>query len=192
MKLFFQAWLAKKDHKKMLGSDIIIWHDVIKMASQYLKLHGGSMSDLNNLPAAVCGIKPWLVFIRDYNLTQVEDNLKVAWSKFGQGKINTKDFFFKNYVYVLGNMTQSIIPLVSTTKKWTQQLHDQWISLFGSPNPVLYPGFPFNQLTSQYSQKYALEVRELKVDDAASPGKEAIAEANCKDNAAVIEKSLVG
>lgn len=168
----------------MHGSDIIIWHDVVRMASQYLQMHGGSMSDLNNLPSAIRAMKPWLEFIKDYNLTQVEANLKLAWTKFGQGKINTKDTFFNEYIYILGNLTQAIIPLVSTTKNWTQVLHDQWTSLFGSPNPVLFPGFPFNQLTSLYSQKYALEVKELKID--------AAAEASCHANGAILERSLVG
>jgi len=185
-----KAWLAKKDHQKMHGSDIMIWYDVINMASQFLKPYGGSMSDLDNLPGPLSPMKPWLMFIRDYNLTQVDANLKKAWSKFGQGKINTKDYFFSNYLYILGNLTEKIIPLVSTPKLWTQELHDQWILLFGSPNPVLYPGFAFNQLTAQYSQKYALEVKELVIDDAASPANDTIAEANCRRNADVLEKSL--
>ena len=175
----------------MHGSDIIIWHDVVNMASQFLKMHGASMSDLDNLPSSIAPMKPWLLYIKNYNLTQVDANLKKSWSKFGQGKINTKEFFFNNYLYVLGNLTEAIIPLVSTAKSWTQELHDQWILLFGSPNPVLYPGFPFNQLTSRYSQKYALEVKELKINASASLGRDGIAEGNCRSNADIIEKSLV-
>ena len=150
------------------------------------------MSDLNNLPSHLVAMKPWLLFIKNYNLSRVDANLKKSWSKFGQGKIIAKDVFFKDYLYTLGNLTEAIIPLVSTTKSWTQELHDKWILLFGSPNPVLYPGFPFNQLTSQYSQRYALEVKELKINDSASPGRDSIAEANCRANADIIQKSLVG
>lgn len=150
------------------------------------------MSDLNNLPGSVCAMKPWLVFIQDYNLTQVEANLKMAWSKFGQGKIHNRDYFFKNYLYVLGNLTQDIVPFVSTTKKWTKALHDQWTSLFGSPNPVLFPDFPFNQLTAQYSQNYALQVKELKILASNQPVKGAMEEAFCTENGNILEKSLVG
>ena len=55
-------------------------------------------------------------------------------------------------------MTEEIKPLVNTTKPWTQKLHDQWIHLFASPNPLCYPDVPFNTLTAALSQDYKLEV----------------------------------
>ena len=172
----------------MLGSDIVVWQDVRKV-SQFLKLHGGSMSDLNNLPSHLVPMKPWLLFIKNYNLSRVDANLKKSWSKFGQGKIIAKNVFFKDYLYTLGNLTEAIIPLVSTTKSWTQELHDKWILLFGSPNPILYPGFPFNLLTPKY-RTFGLEVKELRIYHSASTT-HVITEANCRANADIIQKSLV-
>ena len=178
-----KAWLAKGNLTALQGTDIIIWHDVIRMANDFIKPLGASMSNLDALPAALLPLKPWLVHIRDYNLTQVEAELRKAWSKVGQGRIMPKDYFYANYLNVLANLTESIIPYVSTTKIWTRELHDQWTSLFGAPNPVLYPGYAFNTLTAQYSQKYALEVKALKID--------AMAESKCAINVKILEKSLV-
>ena len=178
-----KAWLAKGNLKALHGTDIIIWHDVIKMANNFLKKYGASISDLDNLPAALQGMKPWLVHIRDYNLTQVESEFRKAWSVVGQGRIMSKDYFYKNYLQVLANLTEAIIPFVSTTKPWTRELHDKWTSLFGAPNPVLYPGYPFNTLTAQYSQNFALEVRALVINSTA--------EAQCQANADILAASLV-
>ena len=178
-----KAWLAKANLKALHGTDIIIWHDVIKMADAFLKSAGGSMSDLNNLPAQFKPLKPWLVYIRDYNLTQVEAELRKAWGVIGQGRIMTKDYFYKNYLTKLANLTEAIIPFVSTAKPWTRELHEMWTELFGAPNPVLFPGYPFNTLTAQYSQKYALEVKPLIITSAD--------EGRCAGNAKILHDSLV-
>ena len=43
---------------------------------------------------------------------------------------------------------------------WTEELHDQWISLFGSPNPMEYPGLPFNYIPNLLGlSKFELQVR---------------------------------
>ena len=178
-----KAWLAKGNLTTMLGTDIIIWHDVIKMADNMLKAANGSIYDLDNLPAQFVPLKPWLMHIRDYNLTQVEAELRKAWTVIGQGRIMTKDYFYKNYLTKLANMTEAIIPFVSTTRIWTRELHEQWTELFGAPNPVLYPGYPFNTLTALYSQNFALEVKPLVIN--ASDEKE------CASNAKILNDSLV-
>ena len=178
-----KAWLAKANLKALHGTDIIIWHDVIKMADGFIKKAGGSMSDLDNLPAHLQSLKPWLVYIRDYNLTQVEAELRKAWGVIGQGRIMTKDYFYKNYLTKLANLTEAIIPFVSTAKPWTRELHEMWTELFGAPNPVLFPGYPFNTLTAQYSQKYALEVKPLIITSAD--------EGRCAGNAKILHDSVV-
>ena len=178
-----KAWLATGNLMAMHGTDIIIWHDVIKMADMMLKAANGSMSDLDNLPARFVPLKPWLVHIRDYNLTQVETELRKSWSVIGQGRIMNKDYFYMNYLTKLANMTEAIIPLVSTSKAWTHELHEQWTELFGAPNPVLYPGFPFNTMTAAYSQNYALEVKTLVIN-----GSE---EGKCSSNAKILHDSVV-
>ena len=178
-----KAWLSTGNLKAMHGTDIIIWHDVIKMADNMLKMYGGSLSDLNNLPARFKAMKPWLMHIRDYNLTQVEAEFRKAWSVIGQGTIMSKDYFYKNYLKKLANLTEFILPYVNTAKLWPRNLHELWTELFGAPNPVLYPGYPFNNLTARYSQNYALEMKQIVVDSAA--------EALCPTHSKVLLDSVV-
>lgn len=178
-----KAWLAKGSLAGLQGTDIIIWHDVIKMADDFLKKYGASMSNLDGLPSPLLPLKPWLVHIRDYNLTQVEAELRKAWSVIGQGRIMDKEYFYRNYLTKLANLTEDIIPLVSTAKLWPSRLHEQWTELFGAPNPVLYPGYPFNTLTAEMSQNYALEVKPVVIN--------ASMENSCQSNANILKNSLV-
>ena len=178
-----KAWLSAGDLMALRGTDIIISHDVIKMADSMLKAGNASMSDLDHLPPQFAPLKPWLVHIRDYNLTQVETEFRKAWTVFGQGRIMDHGYFYNNYLRKLLNLTESIAPLVSTTKPWTKELHEMWTELFGAPNPVLYPGYPFNTLTKQFSQNYALEVKVLAIN--------ANDERKCDSNAKILQESVV-
>ena len=178
-----KAWLAKGNLVTMRGTDIVLRHDLVNMTKTALKAANASLYDLDNLPAQFVPFKPWLMHIRDYNLTQVESELRKAWTIIGQGRTMTKDYFYKNYLTKLANMTEAIITFFGTYGLWTRELHEQWTELFGAPNPYLYPGFSFSPLAAQSSHKYALEVKPLVINGSD--------EGKCVSNAKILYDSLV-
>merc|ERR1711860_230114 len=46
---------------------------------------------------------------------------------------------------------------------WTLELHQQWIELFGSPNPIAYPGVKFRRLASLLGLPPLFEL-QIRVD----------------------------
>ena len=165
------------------GTDITPWHNVIEFAGNMLKAFKSSLSNLDQLPPMLLPIKPWLLHLRNLNVTQVEEDLRKAWTVLGQGRIMNKDYFYDNYLKKLASMTEAIIPLVGTYSTWTKELQDQWTELFGTPYQYLYPGVPFNSVTSKFPKGYALLVKPLVVHS--------YSEESCNSHAQVLHNSLV-
>ena len=178
-----KAWLAKDNLMTLRGTDITPWHNVIMFAGNMLKAFNSSLSNLDQLPAMLLPIKPWLLHLRNLNVTQVEEDLQKAWTVLGQGRVMNKDYFYDNYLKKLANMTEAIIPLVGTYSTWTKELQDQWTELFGTPYQYLYPGVPFNSVTSMFPKGYALQVKPLVFSSSD--------EGNCSSNAKILHDSLV-
>ena len=166
------------------SKDIIVWHDVIKMANNFLRSIKAELTldKLDKLPARLIPLKPWLKHIRDYNKEEIVKNLKTSWELFGKGKIMKKTEFFDSYLSKLKELTEGVVPLVGTSKPWSEKLDKLWVELFGSPNPVLYRNYPFNTLTLQYDQHFALRAKQVVVSKKM--------EQNCKANAAIMWASV--
>ncbi|XP_057307777.1 uncharacterized protein LOC130645714 isoform X1 [Hydractinia symbiolongicarpus] len=162
------AWMntdASKFSELWDKKEIIYWQKVYDQAAAFLKSKGLDIEKLDNLPSMLDWMKPWLTNIKKYNKTDIIENLKRAWKNFGAGKTVSKKDFYEKYLLVLANMTEQIKPLVNTSKTWTQKLHDQWINLFASPNPLCYPDVPFNTLTATLPQDYKLEVKVVEISN---------------------------
>lgn len=157
------AWMSSQLNGLFVDGHIRYWDDVRSYLKAYLEKNGGQLYDNGTItfPANTPPkFQEWARYIVDYNQTMIEANLVKAWDKFGQNKLLDKTPFMTDYVDVLQKLMDATKPLVNTAAVWTQELHDQWISLFGSPNPVCYPGVPFNTLTADAPQQtLELQVR---------------------------------
>ena len=153
-----KAWLTTGDLSALHGTDVFMWKFTLS----------GSSKNLTNVPAH---LKPWMEFLRDYNISQVDQNLQKARNVFGRGVILTKTAFFDQYLAKLAKLADSLSAIVGTSNLWTKELQDLWIAIFGSPDPRVYPGVAYNFYKGGDAQKNPLAVRVLEIDE--------LSEANC-------------
>ena len=69
-----------------------------------------------------------------------------------------------NNNHTLTDLMNSMLPMASDDSAlWTLDQHQTWISLFGSPNPIAYPGVKFRRLASILGLPPILEL-QVRVD----------------------------
>ena len=161
-----KAWLAPNvsDLNTLRGRDVFVWTSAINMLNEFLKksYSGASLTNLGSVPAH---LKPWMESIRDYNISQVDQNLQKAWKSFGKGAIIPKSAFFDQYLEILAKLVDSLTSFVGTSNPWTKGLHDEWIKLFGSPNPMVYPAVAYNTYSGGISWRNPLKVRVISINE---------------------------
>ncbi|XP_014663493.1 PREDICTED: uncharacterized protein LOC106806144 [Priapulus caudatus] len=163
------AWLSDSTDG-LFGKHIIIWQEVIDMANSFISQFGCTLDTLDSCPNELNWGTEWMAYIRDYDEEQAVANFEAAWKNFGKGVLLDKTDFYDMYLYKLGNLTAGIEPMVGTTTPWSQQQHDTWISLFASPNPLCYPGVPFNTLTPTTNGPYEMQVKADKFGSVSNDG----------------------
>ena len=175
------AWLSPtvNDLNKLRGKEIFVWTNAKGMSNNFLKRYSASLDKLGGVPVH---LRPWMESIRDYNISQVDKNLQKAWKPFGGGAVIPRTIFFDQYLAVLGRLTDSLISLVGTSNPWTKELQENWIKLFGSPNPMLYPGVAYNTYSGGIARKHPLSVRITTIDE--------LNEANCPTNMMILRKFI--
>ena len=172
-----KAWLASTDVdlKTLRGQDVSVWTNAKRMSNDFLKQYNASLTNLENIPAQ---FRPWMESIRDYNISQADRNLQKAWTPFGKGAIMSKADFFGQYLAMLRKLTDSLAVVSGTSNHWTKELQEDWIKLFGSPNPMVYPGLPYNTYSMGASLKHPLTVRVIPIEESR--------EASCPSNMALL------
>jgi hypothetical protein len=75
-------------------------------------------------------------------------NLLKSLGNYGGTWILSSDDFFNNYLAKNAKLTKYLKDNDKTTNPFSQEYWDLWIELYGSPNPVYYPGMPFNAVSS--------------------------------------------
>ena len=172
------AWLQRNDISPLGSSDLFTWSRVRSEANGFLQRYGASLSNLVNVPAS---LKPWMMSIRDQNMTQVNETFRKSWSSFGKGRILPKAWFFEHYLTPLSKLNSALSSLAGTSKAWNPELQKEWSMLFGSPNPWMYPGVPVDSYNGSILRRDPLQLRVSKIS--------AQAEANCPLNVAIIRRS---
>lgn len=148
-----KAWLSTSVDNlyNAVSGDIMMFNEVKQMADQTVqKLTGGKQglyTNWENSTDIQDVMKPFLRYIRDYNKTTVISNFKRAWSKYGQGK-SVPWSAFQVYLDSLANITAYFKANDNTQTLFSEKVWNDWIDLFGSPNPVHFPNLPLNALTS--------------------------------------------
>ncbi len=90
-----------------------------------------------------CAKNIFHTYIHDYNYTSqdnrslllysekfqdaIENNFKMAWSRFGQNKWIDADTFNRDYLDVLQTLMDTMRTMVGTTNPWTDDLNSKWI-----------------------------------------------------------------
>lgn len=90
-----------------------------------------------------CAKNIFHTYIYDYNYTSqdnrslllysekfqdaIENNFKMAWSRFGQNKWIDADTFNRDYLDVLQTLMDTMRTMVGTTNPWTDDLNSKWI-----------------------------------------------------------------
>lgn len=153
------------------------------MAEEFVSHFNCTLETIDSCPEELDWGKEWMTYIYEYDEEQAVSNFEDSWKYFGKGVQLEKETFYKQYLSKLAGMTQDIVPLVGTGELWTEELHDTWIRLFGSPNPLCYPAVPFDALTSQVTQgAYEMQVKVNEFDD---PHAE-----TCKSNAEMLASTI--
>jgi len=108
--------------------------------------------------------------VQSVDKTTIIRDLANSKSKYGNGVIIPKDKFFSGYLAKLANLTTWYDEVAGKTPggKPTivpKDMFDLWTELFGSPNPTLAPGVPFNAVVGMLlpDKTYFFQVRVVKV-----------------------------
>ncbi|CAM6054908.1 unnamed protein product [Sphagnum tenellum] len=107
-------------------------------------------------------LEEYFQFVRDYDQASIESNLRRSWEYFGQGRLLSQATFEANYFAPLQALMWQVRLMAEGKARplWTQTLQDIWIYHFGSPNPLFYPGLPFDYMTSPIGLRgFELQVR---------------------------------
>ncbi len=168
--------------------DIMVFNKVKEQVNGLLQtVTQGAMninSDLEsaNLPPMIQQFKPFIKYVRDYNSTTALNNFERAWNKYGKSKPldwNT----FSNYVELLSEMTSYLSQNANKNTLFSEKIFNDWIDMFGSPNPVHFTNLPNNAVTNfifQSARGYDFQVKTTII------GKTQ----NCEENYKLLNKYL--
>jgi hypothetical protein len=113
-----------------------------------------------------------------------------AWSLYGKGRAFSADYFFNEYLEKTAKVSKYYEEFSRTDTPWSADIYNKWIELYGSPDPMRYPGLPanltapnFNEI--DYPSGYAFEVRAVALST-----DEADTDKQCMKNANVLFKSF--
>jgi len=181
------AWLAT-DLTGLFGTeadnkDIVYW-DRVRATFSGVMAQGCSIgiNQAENITNATCpglvtmGLEPlfpllrqWVIYVRDYNETQIINNFRASWDKYGQGTVVPYNGFKSGYLTKLQDLSASIqAATANAALPWTANMHNDWIELFGSPSPMNWPSVPYSLIPASVNglSGYQLEVTVLKVNGA--------------------------
>jgi hypothetical protein len=165
-----KAWLSNNItglYQNNNNGDIMVFSKVKEQVNGLLQaVTQGAInidSDLENpnLPTTIQAFRPFIKYVRDYNATTAINNFQRAWNKYGKSKAldwNT----FSNYVNMLSEMTSYFSNNANKDTLFSEKIHNDWIDMFGSPNPVHYINLPNNAVTNfifQPSRSYDFQVK---------------------------------
>lgn len=154
------AWLTPGNFSQLNASNLLVWKKAINNMREFLKKWSAHPS---NIPAQ---LRPWNDFVQNYSMSDVKRNLQKAWDAFGKGMVLSQNVFFEKYLMKLGNLTDAMTNIAGTSTHWTQKLQDDWINLFGSPNPTVYPGLPYNTYdVGSFKNSSSLAYRMIEIDE---------------------------
>lgn len=154
--------------------DIMLFNELKSRVNEFIKQFSGGKynisSDLDNAPELPAFFIPFCKYVKNYNQTTATDNLKRAWNKYGKGQVVSWETM-KNYIDIVANMTTYFKQNDNTQNLFNEKIFNDWIDLFGSPNPVHYPNLPHNGITSLIlpGRSYRFEVKKVAFDGYTSP-----------------------
>ncbi len=100
------------------------------------------------LPAILNPVFPYIEYVALYDQQQVVDNLLSAADKYGHGKVIDAETFEADFVANLAEMTSYLKANSGSSVPFSERIFDMWIALHGSPNPLHYPGVPYNAISN--------------------------------------------
>jgi hypothetical protein len=127
-------------------------------------------SNLSNVVQIPQVFLPFIKYVRDYNQTKAVDIFKRALNKYGKSKILSWETF-SNYIDILANMTSYLKENVNTQTLFSEKIYNNWIDLFGSPNPVHFVNLPNNAVTNflfNPKRNYDFQVKTIILDKSQS------------------------
>ena len=129
----------------------MIFNEVKYIADQLIqKMTGGKLninSNWKKSPLIPESYKPFIQYVKDYKQATAVNNFKRAWNKYGKGQVIPWSSF-ETYLNTLADMTAYFKKVDNTATLFSEKVWNDWIDLFASPNPVHFPNFPTNGLTS--------------------------------------------
>ncbi|WP_437915026.1 hypothetical protein WME73_05800 [Sorangium sp. So ce302] len=171
--------------------EIMVWRGLQASASYTLMLLSGgqaSLDNLDSLPAELEVARPYFEYVRDYDEEAVMANFEKAWQKYGAGRVLDEAEFFCDYLPKLAKLSVYFSENDHESSPFPQEIWDTWIELFGSPNPLHFPGVPHNFIgdTILTDRNYRLEVLDIGLN-----ANETADRAACASNAAILEDAIV-
>lgn len=165
-----KAWLSDKTEGLYTSDnqgDIMVFKKLQDQVDKIIRQLTNDQYNLNNgfenSPDIPDTLKGFGAFVRDYNSTKAINNFEKAWNVYGKGKILSWTEM-ENYINILADMTTYFKENHNTPNGFSEKKYDDWINLFGSPNPVHYPNLPNNQITDMIftpKRTYRFEVKSF-------------------------------
>jgi hypothetical protein len=162
------AWLSGSVNGlyNAVSGDIMLFNTVKAQASGLIQMLtngkynlSSNWQDSTEIPSF---FKPFIQYIRDYNQTTAVNNFERAWMKYGRGLIIPTNIF-DNYVNTLASMASYFKTNDNTATPFSESIWNDWIDLFGSPNPVHYPNLAHNALTQYITpgKTFRFEIKKI-------------------------------
>jgi hypothetical protein len=135
----------------------MIFEEVKKTVDNAIKLltnNRNSLYNLTGLPRELVFALPYFIMIRDYSKATTISNFLKSFNNFGSGRIlsysNFEELFLKKFEF----MINWIKKYDNTNTPYDKKVYDTWIELFGSPDPLYFPGMPYNTITGNWNKKF--------------------------------------
>ena len=173
------AWLAS-DISQMFANGDITEPSVLKktVGDGVVSWSGGAatIDNLTKLPDSLKPLIPYVEFVRDYKQAAVLVNFEKAWNAYGKGMLLTWEKF-QTYLENLKTLANYFSVNDTTTNPFSQDIFNLWINMFSAPDPIYFPNYPNNFLSSMLlvGKTFRFEILEVSLP-AATP---------CRSNAMV-------